>query len=61
MLERIGKHEILETVAAGGQGTGYRAWDSGSGDVVTQKVMHAGYTGPVQYLEALRQEANPGL
>ena len=58
MLERLGKYEILETIAAGGQGTVYRARDSGSGDVVALKVMHPGHTGEVQYLEALRQEAN---
>ena len=58
MLERLGKYEILETVAAGGQGTVYRARDGQSGDVVALKVMHAGHTGEVQYLEALRQEAN---
>ena len=34
MLERLGKYEILETIVAGGQGTVYRARDSGSGDVV---------------------------
>ena len=58
MLERLGKYEILETVAAGGQGTVYRARDGESGDVVALKVMHPGHTGEVQYLEALRQEAN---
>ena len=58
MLEHLGKYEILETVAAGGQGTVYRARDSESGDVVALKVMHPGHTGEVQYLEALRQEAN---
>jgi serine/threonine protein kinase len=58
MLERLGTYEILETVAAGGQGTVYRARDSGSGDVVALKVMHPGHTGEIQYLEALRQEAN---
>ena len=58
MLERLGKYEILETIATGGQGTVYRARDSGSGDVVALKVMHPGHTGEVQYLEALRQEAN---
>ena len=58
MLEHLGKYEILETIAAGGQGTVYRARGSESGDVVALKVMHPGHTGEVQYLEALRQEAN---
>jgi len=58
MLQHLGKYEILGTIAAGGQGTVYRARDSGSGDVVALKVMHPGHTGEVQYLEALRQEAN---
>ena len=58
MLERLGRYEILETIAAGGQGTVYRARDGASGDVVALKVMHPGHTGEVQYLEALRQEAN---
>ena len=58
MLERLGKYEILETIAAGGQGTVYRARESGAGDVVALKVMHPGHTGEVQYLEALRQEAD---
>jgi serine/threonine-protein kinase len=58
MLERLGRYEILETVAAGGQGTVYRARDGESGDVVALKMMHPGHTGEVQYLEALRQEAN---
>ena len=58
MLQQIGKYEILETIAAGGQGTVYRARDTDSGDVVALKVMHPGHTGEVQYLEALRREAN---
>ena len=31
MLQHLGRYEILETIAAGGQGTVYRARDSGSG------------------------------
>jgi len=58
MLERIGRYEVLELLAGGGQGTVYRARDSESGEVVALKVMHPGHTGEAQYLEALRREAN---
>ena len=58
MLERIGKYEVLELLAGGGQGTVYRARDSEGGEVVALKVMHPGHTGEAQYLEALRREAN---
>ena len=58
MLERIGRYEVLELLAGGGQGTVYRARDTESGEVVALKVMHPGHTGEAQYLEALRREAN---
>ena len=58
MLERIGRYEVLELLAGGGQGTVYRARDSEGGEVVALKVMHPGHTGEAQYLEALRREAN---
>ncbi|PKB66486.1 MAG: hypothetical protein BZY81_07025 [SAR202 cluster bacterium Io17-Chloro-G4] len=57
MLQRIGKYEVLETIAGGGQGSVYRAKDTGSGEVVALKVMHPGHIGEGQYLEALRREA----
>ena len=56
MLERLGKYEILETIAAGGQGTVYRARDSESGDVVALKVMHPGHTGEVQSIGSFVNE-----
>ena len=58
MLQQIGKYEILETIASGGQGTVYRARDTDSGDVVALKVMHPGHTREAEYLQALRREAN---
>jgi serine/threonine protein kinase len=58
MLQRIGRYEVLELIAAGGQGSVYRGRDTDSGDVVALKVMHPGHTGEVEYLEALKREAN---
>ena len=40
MLERLGKYEILETIAAGGQGTGYRARDTVLDRVFAGKVIN---------------------
>ena len=45
MLQRIGKYEVLETLAGGGQGTVYLAREEGSEEVVAVKVMHPGLTG----------------
>ena len=58
MLQHIGRYEILERIAAGGQGTVYRARDTVLDRVVAVKVMHPGHTGEAEYLEALRREAN---
>ena len=57
MFQRIGRYEVLELIAAGGQGSVYRARDTDSGEVVALKVMHPGHTGEPEYLEALRREA----
>ena len=58
MLQRIGKYEVLETLAGGGQGTVYLGREEGSEEVVAIKVMHPGHTGEALYLDALRREAN---
>ena len=40
MLERLGKYEILETIAAGGQGTVYRARDTVLDRIVAVKIIN---------------------
>ena len=58
MLEHLGRHEILETIAAGGQGTVYRARDTVLDRVVAVKIINQPVTDHPQYLEALQREAS---
>ena len=46
MEQRIGRYRVLEEIAAGGQGTVYRAFDSDSGQIVAVKVLHHGLLSP---------------
>ena len=60
MIERIGKYEILERIANGGQGTVYRALDPHLNRVVAIKLMSQPVTDDPDYLEALQREARLG-
>ena len=56
MLQRIGRYEILDRIAAGGQSTVYRARDTVLDRVVAVKVINQPVTDDPQYLEALQRE-----
>ena len=57
MLQRIGKYEILDRIAAGGQRTVYRARDTGLDRIAAIKVIDQPVAGDPAYLEALQREA----
>ena len=57
MLQRIGRYEILERIAAGGQDTVYRARDTVLDRVVAVKVINQPVAADPEHLEALQREA----
>ena len=57
MLERIGRYEILERIAVGGQGTVYRARDTVLDRTVAVKQINQPIAADQPYLEALQREA----
>ena len=40
MDQQIGRYQILEEIASGGQGTVYRAYDPEGGQIIALKVLH---------------------
>ena len=57
MPERIGRYEILERIAIGGQGTIYRARDTVLDRTVAVKLINQPIAADQAYLEALQREA----
>ena len=54
MEQRIGRYQILDEIAAGGQGTVYRAFDPDSGQIIALKVLHPNLSGDQSYIERFR-------
>ena len=55
--QTIGRYQVLEEIASGGQGTVYRAWDPANGTVVALKVLHPHLASDLGVLERFRREA----
>ena len=58
MDQRIGRYQILEEIASGGQGAVYRAFDPDSGQIIAVKLLHPTQTGNREYLERFHREAS---
>jgi serine/threonine-protein kinase len=57
MNQRMGRYQILEEIASGGQGSVYRAFDPQTGQIVALKVLHARLSADEAYLERFHREA----
>ena len=55
--QRIGKYQILEEIASGGQATVHRVWDTQTGGILALKVMHPHLTRDSSYIERFHREA----
>ena len=55
--QRIGRYQILEEIASGGQATVYRVWDTQTGGILALKVMHPHLTRDSSYIERFQREA----
>ncbi|MEE8442605.1 MAG: carboxypeptidase regulatory-like domain-containing protein, partial [Dehalococcoidia bacterium] len=54
---KIGRYQVLEEIASGGQATVYRVWDTQTGQVLALKVMHPHLAKDVSYVERFQREA----
>ncbi|MCZ6789098.1 MAG: protein kinase, partial [Chloroflexi bacterium] len=54
---QIDHYHLLEEIAAGGQATVHKAWDTRTGQIVALKVMHPHLAKDAGYLERFHREA----
>ena len=45
MDQNVGRYQLLEEIASGGQGAVFRAFDPQSGQIIALKVLHPSLTG----------------
>ena len=57
MQQRIGRYQVLEEIASGGQGSVYRVFDPDTGQIVALKVLHPSLAGDRSYIERFHREA----
>ena len=55
--DRIGRYQIIQTIASGNQGAVYRAFDPANNRIVALKVLLPNLTTQPQHLERFRREA----
>ena len=58
MDQQIGRYQVLDEIASGGQGVVYRAYDPDTGQIVALKVLHASLSDDSSYVERFRREAS---
>ena len=58
MEHQIGRYQILDEIASGGQGAVYRVFDPDTGQIVALKVLHAFLAKDSNYVERFRREAS---
>ena len=58
MDQQIGRYQILEEVASGGQGAVYRVFDPDTGQIVALKVLHRFLSNDSTDIERFRREAS---
>ena len=54
----IGRYQVLEEIASGGQGAVYRVFDPDTGQIVALKVLHVSLSTDSNYVERFRLEAS---
>ena len=57
MPKQIGRYQVLEEIASGGQGAVYEVFDPQTGQILALKVLHPSLTADPTYLERFRREA----
>ena len=56
--QQIGRYQILDEIASGGQGAVYRVFDPDTGQIVALKVLHGFLSNDSNYVERFRREAS---